>query len=171
MPASPITPLPPPPLRSQSPTTFSGTAEAFVEAWPTLVTEINAFIVYLNSLGFDPISVQYRIGFFFTTAPTSSEVLALHIATEDFEIPANFGAPASRGAVEVHPAATFALDVQKNGSSIGTITISTGGVFTFVTVGGTAKSVAEGDVIKVVGPASADAAITNVAITIVGIVQ
>ena len=50
MPAPTITELPPPPLRSESPTTFSGTAETFVEALPEMVDEINAFINYLNGL-------------------------------------------------------------------------------------------------------------------------
>lgn len=50
MPAPTITPLPPAPLRSESPTTFSGTAETFVESLPDLVTEINAFGDYLDTL-------------------------------------------------------------------------------------------------------------------------
>lgn len=54
MPAPTITELPDPPLRSQSPTTFSGTAETFVEALPALVDEINAFGDYIDSLGLDP---------------------------------------------------------------------------------------------------------------------
>lgn len=38
----PITPLPPAPQRDQDPTTFANTADTFVAALPTLVTEINA---------------------------------------------------------------------------------------------------------------------------------
>lgn len=168
MPAPTITELPDPPLRSQSPTTFSGTAETFVEALPTMVDEINAFGDYINSLGLDPVSTPYRIGFFFTTAPTASEVLALHVVTDDFTFPANFASPNSRGSVGTNPASSFALDVQKNGSTIGTITISTGGAFTFATASGTSKSIAAGDVIKIVGPGTPDASIANVAITLAG---
>lgn len=112
----------------------------------------------------------YRIGFFFTTPPTSSEVLALHVATDAFTFPANFASPDSKGAVGTNPAGSFVLDVQKNGVSIGTITISTGGAFTFATASGTSKSIAAGDVIKVVAPGSADASIANVAITLRGTV-
>ena len=111
---------------------------------------------------------DYRVGFFFTTAPSGSEVLALHVATSAFTFPANFASPTSKGAVGTNPAASFAMDVQKNGSTIGTITISTGGVFTFATASGTAKSVAVGDVIKIVAPATPDASIANAAITLVG---
>lgn len=54
MPAPTITALPPAPLRSQTPAVFTATAETFVEALEDLPTEINAFGVYINSLGLDP---------------------------------------------------------------------------------------------------------------------
>ncbi|WP_022684565.1 hypothetical protein [Sphingobium bisphenolivorans] len=114
----------------------------------------------------------YRIGFFITTAPSASEVLLLHIVSDACTLPANFST--SRGAVGANPAGSFVLDVQQQVnatgafSSIGTITISTGGAFTFATTSGTAKSIAAGDVIKVVGPATPDASIANVAVTLVG---
>lgn len=48
MPAPEITPLPPAPLRSQSPSTFTATAEAFVDALEDLPGEINALAEYLE---------------------------------------------------------------------------------------------------------------------------
>lgn len=57
MPAPTITPLPPAPLRSQSPSTFTATAEAFVDALEDLPAEVNAFGAYLETLGLDPASV------------------------------------------------------------------------------------------------------------------
>jgi hypothetical protein len=54
MPAPTITALPAAPLRSQTPATFTATAEAFVEALEALPTEINAFGDYIDSLGLDP---------------------------------------------------------------------------------------------------------------------
>jgi len=109
----------------------------------------------------------YRIGFFFTTTPTSSEVLLLHVATDAFTLPANLATPNSKVSVGTNPTSTFALDVQKNGSTIATISIATNGAATLTTVSGTSKSIAVGDVIKVVGP-TADATIANVAITLRG---
>lgn len=53
MPAPTITALPPAPLRSQTPSQFTTTAEAFVEALEDLPTEINAFGSYLDGLGLD----------------------------------------------------------------------------------------------------------------------
>lgn len=121
-----------------------------------------------NNLG-----IQYRIGFFFVPTPTSSEVIALHITTAAFTIPANFAG--SKASVGIFPTASFTLDVQQqvNGSgaftSIGTITIATNGTITFATVGGTPKSVALGDVIRTVAPVGADATVANGVVTVVGI--
>jgi hypothetical protein len=106
------------------------------------------------------------IAFFFTTAPTTSEVLCIYAAVDAFTIPANMSG--SQTKVGTNPAATFAIDVQNNGSTIGTISISTGGVATLTTTSGTSKSIAVGDVIKFVAPASADASIANVSINVKG---
>jgi hypothetical protein len=106
------------------------------------------------------------IAFFFTTTPTSSEVLALYVAADAFTIPANMSG--TKVDVGTNATATFAIDVQQNGSSIGTISIATSGTATLTTTSGTAKSIAVGDVLKFIAPASADATIANVAITVKG---
>jgi len=110
---------------------------------------------------------QYIASFFFTSAPTSSEVLFLHVAAVAFTIPGNF-ASALQSYVGTNPTASFALDVQKNGATIGTITVSTGGSVTATTTSGTSKSIAAGDVIKIVAPGSADATAANMAFTLIG---
>ncbi len=106
------------------------------------------------------------IAFFFTTTPTNSEVLGLYIAADAFTIAANMSG--SQVSIGTNPTATFAIDVQKNGSSIGTISISTSGVATLTTTSGTSKSVSAGDVIKFVAPSTADTTIANVAVTVKG---
>jgi hypothetical protein len=106
------------------------------------------------------------IATFFTTAPTASEVLAIYIAVDAFTLAANLSG--SQVSVGTNPAGTFAIDIQKNGSTIATISISTLGVATLTTSGGTAKSIAAGDIIKLVAPAGVDATIANVAITLKG---
>lgn len=110
----------------------------------------------------------YSFGFFFVETPEVSGVLCIHVAPEAFTIPANFATPSARGSCGTNPTASYALDVQQNGTTIGTITISDAGAFTFATAGGTAKTVAAGDTIKIVAPAIADATVANVAITIRG---
>jgi VCBS repeat-containing protein len=105
------------------------------------------------------------IAFFFTTTPTDDEVLCLYNAAESITLADDFAG--SVGDVGTNPTASFVLDVQVNGASVGSITISTGGAFTFATTGGSVALVS-GDQLKVVAPSSADATIANVSITLKG---
>lgn len=96
-----------------------------------------------------------------TTVPSSAEVLALYPATDAFTIPANFSGSAA--SVLVNPTASYAIDAQRQVggsgafSSIGTITVGTGGSVTWATSSGTAKSIAANDVLKFLGDSDGDA--------------
>lgn len=125
-----------------------------------------------ESLALDPATGKTALGllrlvaFFFTTTPTGSEVLGIYIAADAFTIPANLSG--TEVSVGTDPAATFAIDVQKNGSTIATISIATSGAPTLSTSGGTSKSISAGDVIKFVAPATPDTTIANVAVNLKG---
>lgn len=116
--------------------------------------------------GLAPGGLLRTIAFFFTTAPTSSEVLALYVAVDAFTIPANMSGTQVK--VGTNATATFAIDVQRNGVSIGTISIATSGVATLTTTSGTSKAIAIGDVLKFVAPSATDATIANVAVNVKG---
>ncbi len=90
------------------------------------------------------------VGGAFTTALTASEPFLLYTFAESVTFPDNFAG--SVGDIETNPAATFVIDVQKNGVSVGSISISTTGVFTFATTGTTVQFVV-GDKLKLIGPA------------------
>jgi len=107
----------------------------------------------------------FSVGFGFTSTPTASEVLLLYTFAEAVTFPDEWSG--SVGDIGTNPTASFVLTVQKNGSSVGTVTISTGGAFTFVTTG-TTVAFAIGDQIRVVGPATPDATAANVSITFLG---
>lgn len=117
MPAPTITELPDPPLRSQSPTTFSGTAETFVEALPTMVDEINAFGDYINSLGLDP-----------AENPTESIIIACSDETTaittgtakvTFRMPYAFTLTAVRASSTAAPTGSAVIiDINEAGSTI-----------------------------------------------------
>lgn len=107
-----------------------------------------------------------RIACFFTTTPTVSEVLAIYIAADAFTLAANLSG--SQVSVGTNPSATFAIDVQKNGSTIATISIATNGAVTLTTVSGTSKAIAAGDTIKFVAPSPVDTTCANVAVTLKG---
>lgn len=110
----------------------------------------------------------YRYGGFAVAGVSASEVLMDHVVTLAHTLAANFAN--SKASVGTNPAATWAADVQKNGVSIGTLSISTGGVVTFTTSGGTSKSFVPGDVVTLIAPAVADASIARLRFTFEGTV-
>jgi len=109
---------------------------------------------------------RYNVPFGFTTAPTASEVLLIHVFAQAVTFAGNWAS--SRGTVGANPASSFVLTVAKNGSSVGTITVSTAGAVTFSSTSGAAVSFAAGDVMRITGPASPVAGIENAAFTLLG---
>lgn len=107
---------------------------------------------------------NYRVGFFWTSAPSASETLLIHTFSESVTFADDFAGSVEN--VGINPASTYVLDIQKNGASVGTISISSSGVVTFASTG---ESVAfsTGDEIRVIAPATPDTA-ANVSITLKG---
>lgn len=68
------------------------------------------------------------------------------------ELPIDFDG--ASGSVQTNPGSTYDISVKKNGSVVGTISISTLGVFTFTTAGGTVVALAFGDTISFHAPSS-----------------
>ena len=110
----------------------------------------------------------YDIPLSFSGTPTAGQLIGKVVVARDVSFPANFSG--SAGHIGTNPTSTFAIDVQDNGVSIGTISISTGGVFTFSTASGTAKTVSSGHRIEFYAPANspADATAANIAATLKG---
>lgn len=117
--------------------------------------------------GADGAVQDYIISVFFGATPTASELLFIHAAGDAFTFPANFSG-FIQSYVGTNPTATFDLDVRNNGVSIGTISVSTGGVVAATTVGGTSKAVVAGDVITIVAPVTPDATAADMAFTLIG---
>jgi len=102
----------------------------------------------------------------FAGTPTASEVMHRFTVVRAVTCPANFAG--SAGHVGANPTASFAIDVQAAGASIGTITIDTAGAFTFATTGGAAQVIAAGSLVTFVAPAAADATIVDISVTLLG---
>jgi len=111
----------------------------------------------------------YDIPLSFAGTPTTSQIIGKVIVTRDVDFAANFAG--SYGHVGTNPTSTFAIDVKDDGTSIGTISVSTGGAFTFTTTSGTAKTVATGSRLEFVGPSSVDATVASIAATLHGSVD
>lgn len=85
----------------------------------------------------------------------ASTAITTFVAVRTFTFPTNLSG--SKGTVGTNPAtASIALSVKRNGTTFATITISTGGVFTFATT--STPTFVAGDVLTVVTPASLDSA-------------
>ncbi len=96
----------------------------------------------------------YDFGFVFEATPGADAVVGRVRIGRNITIPANM--TGSTGGVGVNPTATFDIDVQDDGVSIGTISVSTGGTLTFTTDSGTSKAVAAGSEITFVAPTTPD---------------
>ena len=73
----------------------------------------------------------------------------------------------STGSVQTNPGSDYVITVKKNGVEVGTITISTTGVYTFETTGGATVSLIFGDTISFHAPDSVGTA-ADFAFTLVG---
>jgi len=108
-----------------------------------------------------PRSVSFSC--FSVPAPTSSQILLDQMFVESTVFADDLAG--SRASVGTNPASTFLIDVRKNGSSVGSISISTGGVATFTTTGGS-LSFAAGDLLSLIAPGTTDGTIARLRITL-----
>ena len=111
-------------------------------------------------------SQAYDLAFDFPAAPGADEVVGRWHVLRTVTLPADFAG--SGGAIDTNPTATLDLDVQDDGVSIGTVSISTAGALTFTTVSGTEKTVNAGSVLRLVAPATPDATAEGVLVTLKG---
>lgn len=138
-------------------------------AWVALGPGAAGQVLKSGGAGADPSwqSSPYDIACFFPGTPPASQVLLRYTATRALSFPANLSA--SQGSCATAPTANVSIDVQKNGSAVGTISIAAGATTaTFTTAGGAAFSLAAGDVLRLVAPSSADATLANLSITLAG---
>lgn len=110
-------------------------------------------------------TAPYDIGFSYPGAPTAALEVLKFVAVRAIDFPDDFAG--SRGHVGTNPTATAAFDVKKNGSSIGSISVSTSGTFTFATTGA-GTSLAAGDRISIQAPSPADATMADIGIVLMG---
>jgi len=100
--------------------------------------------------------------------PGADAFLGGHIFTADVTIPIDF--EGGSGHCQTNPASTFTISVRKNDSEIGTVSISTGGAFTFATTSHVEVSFSVGDRLTFYGP-HAPGVISDFFMTIEGAVE
>lgn len=104
---------------------------------------------------------------FYPGAPTSSAIIVRIPTARDVNFAANFSG--SYAVASVAATASTVFTVTKNGSSIGTITFAISATTgTFTTSGGSAQTLAAGDVLAIVAPSTPDATLANVGFALAG---
>lgn len=95
-------------------------------------------------------TIPYDLPCTYSGTPTAGEVITRYEMVRDVDLAANFAG--SSGYVAANPSDTYAIDVQDDGASIGTVSISSGGVYTFTTTGGTAKTISGNSRLEFIAP-------------------
>lgn len=111
--------------------------------------------------------IPYDIPLSFSGTPTAdTQLLGKVMVVRDVYLPANF--LGSYGHVGSNPSITYDIDVKDDGVTIGTISVSTGGTFTFTTVGGVDVVIAAGSRLEFYAPSGSpsDWTIANIAATL-----
>lgn len=109
----------------------------------------------------------YDLGMDFIGKPTDAQVIARWIVLREVTMPADFSG--AGGDIITNPTSTMAIDIKDDGTTIGTVSIATNGVFTFTTVSGTEKVVAAGSIVTAIGPGTADTTGEDIVFTLPGV--
>lgn len=104
---------------------------------------------------------------FFSGTPGTTTVIHKQVMTQGGTFPDDFAG--SQAHVGTNPSGTTTFDIDKNGTTVGTVAFDTSGVPTFATTGG-ATSVAPGDRIEIVTQGSVNS-IADIAVTLKGFVE
>jgi hypothetical protein len=112
-------------------------------------------------------AAKYVVGCFVPGVLTASQVLLVHRVAKAVTLPANFAAVAGYASQAGGTAAKALAASPTSFSNIGTITFAAGGtVPAFATSGGAAVAFAQGDVLRLAAPASADATFAGFSATV-----
>lgn len=113
-------------------------------------------------------TTQFEVVFFKGGTPTAGELIYAEALASDVDFSANFAGSVAVSP-SVPPAAEFVVSIKVNGTTVGTATCSTLGVWTFATTGAATVSAVTGDEVKFVAQASVGT-IEDIGLTLVGTV-
>ena len=112
---------------------------------------------------------RFKLPFFFTSTPSAYETLGMIVADETFAIPANFAGD-QYISVGINPTSAFNINLNQNGTAVGSIAISTSGVVTLTTTNGLPIIINKGDLLTYTAPSTADTTVANMAGMLWGLV-
>ena len=106
------------------------------------------------------------IGTYVSGTPSANEVILRYVFTRAVTFADEFAA--SQGSAGAAATGSTTFLVRKNGSNVGTIVFAASGTIATFTTTGTTVSFAAGDVLDIVAPASPDATLANISVTLAG---
>jgi hypothetical protein len=125
-------------------------------SWQKSGTDVSAYV---------PLQA-YDVSFYLAGKPGAGAIVFKYVFPRVVSFEDQFAG--AKGDCDVNPASTAVYDMHKNGVSIGSISIGTGGVFTFSSDSGGSPSFAADDVLTVIAPNPQDAALEGVGVTLAG---
>lgn len=114
----------------------------------------------------DEATVSYDVRTGFNTTPAASEIVDIIPIPRDVKFAADFSG--SVGFVNTFPSASFSLEVTDGTTTLGTVTIDTSGAFVFSTTSAGVTTIPAGTVLRLIAPATPDATVSGVFITLAG---
>ena len=109
---------------------------------------------------------SYNAGFFFPDLSVGGARVGMHIIAEPGGVAFPSGLTNSQAKAKTASTGTATFDLQKNGSSVGSLTFTSSatGVFTFASP----QTFAQGDLLEIIAPGTPDGTLADVAVTLRG---
>jgi hypothetical protein len=123
----------------------------------------DALIVVRGSGNVRAFSTLYDLGFYYPGVPGDDQILGRIVLPRAAYVPS--GATDSRCDAGAAATGATTIDLQKNGTSFGSIAVSASGTTGSFTVSA-ATDFAAGDVLSIVGPSTADATLADISIAL-----
>lgn len=134
---------------------------------PGVTSFVHVNGINVTSMGSIGGGLSYNLAVFLPgLMPANAEVLR-YPCPEAISFNDNF--TGSKGSCRVNPTADAAFTVKRNGTTIGTVTADTSGVFAFVTSGSSTETFNAGDILTILSPVSQDVTLNDVGIVLRGV--
>ncbi len=143
----------------------AGTTQT-VKAGAMLLLYCDGTNIIRSNFTIDTLVLAADCNFAYYGNPPVDAIIGRVFIGRDTVFAANFSG--SAGKVITNPANIYTMTVWDDGTQIGTITISTAGLFTFATVSATSKTVTKGSLLELRGPATYDNLIEEIYINLAG---
>lgn len=109
---------------------------------------------------------KFTLSFFVPGTPGSEQLIAKATLTRALYFQSNFSG--SYGDIGTNPTSSFVMNVSVNGAFVGTITVSTGGAFTFSTAMPQIDML-PGDTVEIEAPSSVDATAADISLSLLAL--